>query len=71
MRRALRVVLQLTVYFSRYVAPKLIMIAGGSGLTPMYQILKSALKDPEDVTKISLIYANVEEDDIRQFAQHI
>ncbi|ORX40877.1 putative NADH-cytochrome b5 reductase [Kockovaella imperatae] len=50
--------------YDRHVAPHLVMIAGGTGLTPMYQILKTALKDPQDRTKISLIYANVEEDDI-------
>jgi hypothetical protein len=40
------------------------MIAGGTGITPMYQIIKSSLKDAADQTKISLIYANVEENDI-------
>ncbi len=45
-------------------APHLLMIAGGTGLTPMYQIVKSSLKDPNDRTKLCLIYANIEEDDI-------
>ena len=49
---------------SRNLAPHLIMIAGGTGLTPMYQIIKSSLKDPEDRTKLCLIYANIEEEDI-------
>lgn len=40
------------------------MIAGGTGLTPMYQIIKSSLKYPNDRTKLCLIYANIEEDDI-------
>ena len=43
------------------------MIAGGTGITPMYQIIKSSLKDPQDDTKLSLIYANVNEEDIRAF----
>ena len=34
------------------------MMAGGSGITPMYQILVASLNDPSDETKYSLIYAN-------------
>ena len=49
-------------------APHMLMIAGGTGLTPMYQIIKSSLKDPRDRTKLCLIYANVEEDDICEWA---
>lgn len=45
-------------------APHLLMIAGGTGITPMYQIIQSSIKDASDRTKLSLIYANVEEDDI-------
>lgn len=44
--------------------PHLLMIAGGSGITPMFQIIKSSVKDKEDKTKLALIYANVDEDDI-------
>lgn len=40
------------------------MIAGGTGITPMYQVIKHALSNPADKTKISLIFANVNEDDI-------
>lgn len=40
------------------------MIAGGTGITPMYQVIKHSLSLPEDKTVISLIYANVNEDDI-------
>lgn len=40
------------------------MMAGGSGITPMLQILRAALEDPEDATKFSLIYANQTEQDI-------
>ena len=42
------------------------MIAGGTGINPMYQIIKSSVKDPLDKTKLSLVYANIEEDDIRE-----
>lgn len=40
------------------------MMAGGSGITPMLQIIRYALIDPKDKTKFSLIYANQTEDDI-------
>jgi nitrate reductase (NAD(P)H) len=34
------------------------MIAGGTGLTPCWQLATSILRDPEDQTKVSLLYAN-------------
>lgn len=40
------------------------MIAGGTGITPMLQIIRAALKNPLDRTKLSLIYANVNPEDI-------
>ncbi|EKM58580.1 uncharacterized protein PHACADRAFT_253032 [Phanerochaete carnosa HHB-10118-sp] len=40
------------------------MIAGGTGITPMLQIIRAALKNPADRTKLSLIYANVNFEDI-------
>lgn len=40
------------------------MIAGGSGITPMLQIIDAILKNPDDNTQVSLIYANVSPDDI-------
>lgn len=40
------------------------MIAGGTGIAPMYQIITAILKNPEDKTKIHLVYANVTESDI-------
>ncbi|OQR70751.1 NADH-cytochrome b5 reductase 2-like [Tropilaelaps mercedesae] len=45
-------------------AKKVGMIAGGSGLTPMYQLIKHALKNPADTTIFSLIYANQTPNDI-------
>lgn len=48
-------------------APHLVMIAGGTGITPMYQIIKSSIKTPGDKTRLSLIYANIQEDDICMF----
>lgn len=41
------------------------MICGGTGLTPMYQILQAILADKHhDTTKVSLIFCNRTEDDI-------
>jgi cytochrome-b5 reductase len=40
------------------------MIAGGTGITPMYQIITAISRDPSDKTKVNLIYANVNEEDI-------
>jgi len=40
------------------------MIAGGTGITPMFQVAKAILTNPNDKTKVSLLYANVNEDDI-------
>jgi cytochrome-b5 reductase len=40
------------------------MIAGGTGITPMMQIIREVLSNPEDKTSISLVYANTHEVDI-------
>eukprot|EP01024_Parvocaulis_polyphysoides_P026157 TRINITY_DN23869_c0_g1_i5.p1 TRINITY_DN23869_c0_g1~~TRINITY_DN23869_c0_g1_i5.p1 ORF type:complete len:276 (+),score=23.82 TRINITY_DN23869_c0_g1_i5:50-877(+) len=40
------------------------MLAGGTGITPMYQIAQAILSNPKDKTKISLIFGNVTVDDI-------
>ncbi|KAI0913250.1 hypothetical protein F4823DRAFT_87658 [Ustulina deusta] len=40
------------------------MLAGGSGITPMYQLIRAICEDQRDTTKISLIYANRTEADI-------
>lgn len=40
------------------------MIAGGTGITPMYQVIKAILKDDQDTTSMSLLFANQTEDDI-------
>jgi len=40
------------------------MIAGGTGITPMLQLIKATLRDPKDETKLSLIFANQTEEDI-------
>ncbi|KGN54652.1 NADH--cytochrome b5 reductase 1 [Cucumis sativus] len=40
------------------------MLAGGSGITPMYQVARAILENPNDKTKVHLIYANVTYEDI-------
>jgi|SRR5579862_1266109 len=40
------------------------MLAGGTGITPMLQIIRTIMKNRDDRTVVSLIYANVTEDDI-------
>ncbi|XP_028247094.1 NADH--cytochrome b5 reductase 1-like [Glycine soja] len=40
------------------------MIAGGSGITPMFQLIRAILENPKDKTKVHLVYANVTVDDI-------
>ncbi|KAI0036694.1 NADH-cytochrome b5 reductase [Vararia minispora EC-137] len=40
------------------------MIAGGTGITPMLQIIRAVCRNPADRTKLSLIYANVNYEDI-------
>ncbi|XP_042499026.1 nitrate reductase [NADH]-like [Macadamia integrifolia] len=53
-----------TVHGKHKFAKKLAMIAGGTGITPIYQVIQSILKDPEDETEMYLVYANQTEDDI-------
>ncbi len=50
--------------YTSNLAKEIGMIAGGSGITPILQILAYITTTPEDTTKISLIYANETEDDI-------
>jgi cytochrome-b5 reductase len=40
------------------------MIAGGTGITPMLQIIRAALGNPQDTTRLTLVYANVNIEDI-------
>lgn len=39
-------------------------LAGGSGITPILQVVKAALRDKKDTTSFSLVYGNKTEDDI-------
>jgi cytochrome-b5 reductase len=40
------------------------LIAGGTGITPMYQLMRAILTNPNDMTKITLVFGNVREEDI-------
>jgi len=40
------------------------MIAGGTGITPMLQIVRAITENPEDKTQIDLLFANVNQEDI-------
>eukprot|EP01116_Phalansterium_solitarium_P020281 TRINITY_DN591_c0_g1_i1.p2 TRINITY_DN591_c0_g1~~TRINITY_DN591_c0_g1_i1.p2 ORF type:complete len:277 (+),score=114.31 TRINITY_DN591_c0_g1_i1:74-904(+) len=40
------------------------MLAGGTGITPMLQVIRAIHKNPQDKTSVSLIFANVSSDDI-------
>lgn len=40
------------------------MLAGGTGLTPMMQVVMAALRNPRDTCNFYMIYANKTEDDI-------
>lgn len=40
------------------------MVAGGTGITPMYQIINAIISNPEDKTQVQLIYGNQTEADI-------
>lgn len=40
------------------------MVCGGTGITPMLQVVEGILSNPADKTKVSLVFANNEERDI-------
>lgn len=50
--------------YERGLCKHLGMVAGGTGITPMYQLIRAICEDEADDTKISLIYANRTEADI-------
>ncbi|KAL2842863.1 hypothetical protein BJX68DRAFT_278185 [Aspergillus pseudodeflectus] len=50
-------------YSSQY-AQTIGMIAGGTGITPMYQVIRAICEDESDATRVSLLYANNTEEDI-------
>ncbi|CEJ88846.1 Putative NADH-cytochrome b5 reductase [[Torrubiella] hemipterigena] len=40
------------------------LIAGGTGITPMYQLCRSIFNNPNDKTKVTVVFGNVTEQDI-------
>ncbi|KJZ77475.1 NADH-cytochrome b5 reductase 2 [Hirsutella minnesotensis 3608] len=40
------------------------LIAGGTGITPMYQLLRAIFNNPNEKTKVTLVFGNVSEEDI-------
>jgi cytochrome-b5 reductase len=40
------------------------MLAGGTGITPMFQLIRAICEDERDTTEVSLVYANRAEGDI-------
>jgi cytochrome-b5 reductase len=50
--------------YSTSYAKNIGMIAGGTGITPMYQLIRAICDDKEDTTKMTLLYANNTEEDI-------
>ncbi|KAI1198107.1 hypothetical protein F5X97DRAFT_300460 [Nemania serpens] len=50
--------------YRRGLCRRIAMLAGGSGITPMYQLIRAICEDERDTTEVSLIYANRSEEDI-------
>ncbi|RAO64552.1 uncharacterized protein BHQ10_000564 [Talaromyces amestolkiae] len=50
--------------YKKGLCKKLGMVAGGTGITPMYQLIRAICEDDTDTTEIYLIYANRSEEDI-------
>ncbi|XP_053210226.1 NADH-cytochrome b5 reductase 2-like isoform X2 [Panonychus citri] len=48
----------------KYHYDKLGMIAGGTGLTPLFAVLREIISNPEDKTQVSFLFANHTSDDI-------
>lgn len=40
------------------------MICGGTGITPIFQVLRAVIEDPEDTTTCTILYGNRQETDI-------
>ncbi|GBG27348.1 NADH-cytochrome b5 reductase-like protein [Hondaea fermentalgiana] len=50
--------------YKKNMVKKIGMVAGGTGITPMLQVIREVLSNPDDNTEISMIFANVTEKDI-------
>ncbi|KGO37481.1 Cytochrome b5 [Penicillium expansum] len=50
--------------YKKGLCKKIGMVAGGTGITPMYQLIRAICEDETDTTEVSLILANRSEEDI-------
>ncbi|KAJ4130212.1 hypothetical protein NW768_007195 [Fusarium equiseti] len=50
--------------YQRGLCKRIGMLAGGTGITPMFQIIRAICEDDRDLTQVSLVYANRSEQDI-------
>ncbi|KAI2786819.1 NADH-cytochrome b5 reductase 1 [Penicillium oxalicum] len=50
--------------YTKNMARHIGMVAGGTGITPMYQLIRAICENEADTTQISLVYANRTEADI-------
>ncbi|KAI9163092.1 NADH-cytochrome b5 reductase 1 [Paramyrothecium foliicola] len=50
--------------YSSGLCKKIGMLAGGTGITPMFQLIRAICENDRDTTEVSLIYANRTEEDI-------
>ena len=46
-----------TLRYAPNAVERVAMVAGGTGITPMFQIIRAALADPADRTALCLLYA--------------
>ncbi|KAJ5162805.1 Cytochrome b5 [Penicillium coprophilum] len=50
--------------YTKGLCRKIGMVAGGTGITPMYQLIRAICENDTDMTEVSLVYANRSESDI-------
>ena len=43
---------------------QIVLVAGGTGITPMYQLIRKIFSDPTDRTKVVLVFGNISQEDI-------
>jgi len=53
-----------TLKYEPNMRKKIGMVAGGTGITPMLQVIHEIVKNPEDKTEITLVFANIAAEDI-------
>jgi nitrate reductase (NAD(P)H) len=49
---------------AEYPVKRFSMLCGGTGITPIYQVLCAVLRDPEDTTELHVLYSNRREEDV-------